>query len=296
MYRQNIFANVIVASALFCFAQNIAAAVNDIFPGDYFAAQPDTITASVYAYSREQAGPYAGGDKVFNGNLDSSILALRLVNTIRIGDTTVAGVLALPWINTDVSPAPLAAALGQDAQGFTDLRLGLTGWLINNPASANYLALSAMVIAPTGDYDARQVVNAGENRWKLILGGGWQKDITPRFLVELSPEIAFYGDNDNYAINRRLEQRTSYALTGYLRWRVSPIWHMHVGSQINRGGATRIDGIDQRNQSNNERIMAGVTWFLPGKQQLILRMAKDTAIDNGFRTGREIALRLQKSF
>jgi hypothetical protein len=42
--------------------------------------------------------------------------------------------------------------------------------------------------------------------------------------------------------------------------------------------------------------MAGMSWFLPDQQQLILRLARDTGIDNGFRTGREILLRYQKAF
>ena len=42
--------------------------------------------------------------------------------------------------------------------------------------------------------------------------------------------------------------------------------------------------------------MAGISWFLPHQQQLILRYAKDTDIDNGFHTGREILLRYQKAF
>jgi hypothetical protein len=42
--------------------------------------------------------------------------------------------------------------------------------------------------------------------------------------------------------------------------------------------------------------MAGMRWFLPDKQQVILRFARDTEIDNGFRNGREILLRYQKGF
>ncbi len=36
--------------------------------------------------------------------------------------------------------------------------------------------------------------------------------------------------------------------------------------------------------------------LLPDQQQVILRIARDTDIDNGFRTGREILLRYQKGF
>jgi hypothetical protein len=68
------------------------------------------------------------------------------------------------------------------------------------------------------------------------------------------------------------------------------------GGKINRGGETRINGVGQRNPANNERVMAGMSWFLPEKHQLILRFSKDAAIDNGFRSTREVTLRLQKVF
>lgn len=272
------------------------AAVNDVLPGDYYPLQPGQITLAAYAYDRELQGPYAGGYKTFDGRIDSTVLALRATRFFQVGDTTLAGVAVLPWSDSRVSPAPLATALGDKAEGLSDLRLGLAVWLINDKATANYLGISGMLIAPTGDYDARQVLNAGENRWRYVLSAGWQKDITPRFLVELFPEIAFYGDNADYTGNHKLEQRTSHALTGYLRWRVSPAWHVHLGGQVNRGGETRINGVDQRNPANNERVMAGMSWFLPDQQQIILHIAQDTDIDNGFRTGREILLRYQKGF
>jgi hypothetical protein len=272
------------------------AAINDVLPGDYYPPQPGQTTLTVYAYDRAQQGPYANGRKTFDGRIESNVLALRAARFFQIGDTTLAGVAVLPWSDSQTTPAPLASALGAKAQGLSDLRLGLAAWLINDKTSANYLGLSGMLIAPTGEYDAQQVLNPGENRWRFVLSAGWQKDITPRFLIELSPEIAFYGDNDSYAGNRRLEQRSSQALTGYLRWRVTPAWHVHVGGQLNRGGETRINGVDQRNPANNERVMAGMSWFLPDQQQVILRFARDTEIDNGFRTGREIVLRYQKGF
>ncbi len=283
---------------LICLLMPVAgyAAVNDVLPGDYFPLQPGQTTLTAYAYDRELQGPYAGGQQTFNGRVDSSVLALRAARGFRVGDTTLAGVAVLPWSDSRVSPEPLATALGGKAEGLSDLRLGLTAWLINDKATANYLGVSGMLIAPTGAYDARQVLNPGESRWRFILSGGWQKDITPSFLVELSPEIAFYGDNNDYTGKRKLAQRTSYAFTSYLRWRVTPTWHVHVGGQVNRGGETLISGVDQRNPANNERVMAGMSWFLPDQQQVILRFARDNDIDNGFNTSREILLRYQKAF
>lgn len=277
-------------------AQPAQAAVNDIFPGDYFPLAPDTTSVSLYAFDRDQAGPYANAAKLADGELDSRILTLRLARTAQVAGHTVSSVLVLPWFRSTASPAPLSTYLGAPAEGLADLRLGAAVWLINDRPTAHYLALNAFVIAPTGEYHADKLLNAGENRWKLVLGGGWQKDLTPKWLVELSPELAFYGDNDAYDGHKRLSQRPSYALTGYLRHRATPTWHVFLGGQINAGGETELDGVDRNDPAGNRRIMAGMTWFLPGQQQIILRGARETSIDNGFRTERELALRYQINF
>lgn len=271
------------------------AAVNDIFPGDYYPAATGTTTATVYAYDRSASGPYAQGRKQLDGKVDSQIMALRLTRAYSVGGLTVSPIVVLSWLNGEVSPPPLATALGRNASGMGDLRLGATVWPINDRERAQYLGLTAILMVPTGEYKRTQMLNAGENRWKLVLGGGWQQDITPQFLVELSPEVAFYGDNDDY-VGKRLEQSVSYALSGYLRYRVTPGWHVFLGAQRNQGGATRINGVAQNNPAENTRRTAGMSWFLPEKQQVILRFGQDTSIANGFRTDQEVALRYQKSF
>jgi hypothetical protein len=194
------------------------------------------------------------------------------------------------------SPATLSNAIGRRTSGLGDLRLGLTIWPINDRQGANYLGLSTMIIAPTGAYDRRQPLNYAENRWRLVLSGGWQKDITPRWLVELSPELTLFADNDDYADGNRLAQDLALALTGYLRWRIAPRFHLFLGGQLNRGGETRINGLALDNPPNNTRVNVGATWFLPAKQQLILRLTREPHVENGFRIDHDVALRYQKSF
>jgi hypothetical protein len=205
-------------------------------------------------------------------------------------------VAALPWAEGESSPTSLANVMGTETSGLMDFRAGMTTWLINDPERANYLGVSAMVVAPTGAYDSQQLLNPGENRWKWVLYGGWQRDITPRLLFELSPEIALYGKNEDYRGGGWLKQAPSYALTGYLRWRLSPQWHLHVGGQLNRGGETEINGIDQHNAPNTGTVMGGVTLFLPRQQQLILRYSRDTTVDHQMRGEQTIGLRYQITY
>jgi hypothetical protein len=279
-----------------CVAGVVHAAVNDVFPSDYVALKPGDSLITLYAYDREQIGPYANGAKVMNAEIASHSLAARVTRGFRTGDTTLAAIMVLPGVDAAIEPPALRTAFGGDARGAMDMRLGLTAWLINDREKAHYLGISGMLVAPTGRYDEHRALNPGENRWKYILYGGWQRDITPRLLFELAPEYVRYGDNDDYLGGRRLEQRDSWALTGYLRYRAAPALHLHVGAQINRGGETRIDGVDQHNPANNPRVMAGATFILPAGQQVIVRAARDTRIENGFRANHELALRYQKLF
>jgi hypothetical protein len=272
------------------------AATNDIFPGDYYPIDPGDKVVSLYAFDRRNLGPYAGGEKLANGEVRARIGAIRGVSGLELGGLTAAAVAVLTYADLKSSPNTLADAIGSRSSGLGDLRLGLTIWPINQPQRANYLGVTAMVIAPTGDYDSQQLLNYGENRWRWVLAGGWQKDITPRLLFELMPELTLYGDNPDHAGGQRLEQDPAFALTGYLRWRVTRAFHLHIGAQRNWGGGAEVDGIALNNPPENTRVNLGLTWFLPGKQQIILRLAEETQIENGFRIGRELALRYQKSF
>lgn len=286
----------ITLTGLICCTRISIAAVNDVFPGDYYPLPAKTNLISLYAFQRQQTGPYTQGEKRFNGQLDSTILAMRLVSFSQLGNTRLATTLVLPWVDARVSPVSLASDIGKQASGLADMRLGLTGWLINQPRQAHYLGISGMLIAPTGKYNTRQLLNPGENRWKFVLSGGWQKDIHKKLVVELSPEIVWYGKNPDFAGNQPLQQRPSYALTAYLRSRITPSWHLFIGGRLNAGGETLINGARQHNPTKNQRLMLGTSLFLPGNQQLVLRIGKDVRIENGFATDTEIVLRYQMSF
>lgn len=269
------------------------AAVNDIFPGDYFP--PSSSSLAVYAYNRSSEGPYRNGSKLADGRMETQILALRAVHASWIGNMPLASVAVLPWASVGVSPAPLSALLGSPA-GTGDIRLGAVVWPFSDQANNEHVGLNAMVILPTGQYDSSRILNIGENRWRLVLGGGWQKALTYNLIMELAPEFAWYGDNDNYSGGKYLEQQSSFALTTYLRYRITPIWHVFLGGQLNEGGSTRIDGVGQSNPPDNRRTTIGVSWFGASGQQWVLRGARDSHIENGFKTSEEITVRYTQNF
>lgn len=275
-----------------CLACQADAAVNDVLPGDFFPLAAGTSTLATYLYDRKSEGPYVKGHVPLDGQLDTRIVALRVGHFFEVGGQPLSLIAVVPWADASVAPAPLAAALGREARGMGDLRLGATQWLLTDRERGDYLAVSAMVSLPTGDYERDQIISIGEHRTKLTLSLGWLKNLSGQFALELTPELAWYGDNDHYLGNHTLSQQSTFALTGYLRYRATPNWQFHVGGQINRGGATRIDDVGQDNAPDNARLMLGTTFTTNDrKHQWIVRAAGDTSIENGFKNNSELLVR-----
>jgi hypothetical protein len=270
------------------------AAVNDVVPGDYYPPTDGITVLSLYAFHAEHDGPYVNGSKVLDGNITSQTGVLRAVRGFELGGTTFSAVAVLPWIRAKAD-STAAGLLGDQTNGTSDVRLGVTAWLINNKESATYLGVTNMLVAPTGHHDKTQILNAGDNRWKYILAGGLQKDLSKKLILELSPELVFYETNDQYNNGKRHEKDPSYALTSYLRYRYRPDLHFHVGGQLNGGGKTRVDGVES-DSAENKRATLGATLFLPERKQLILRYAKDLDIHTGYKNQGEFLLRYQVVF
>ncbi len=268
------------------------AAVNDVLPADYVSLPTGTTTMALYALERNYSGPYSAGRKVLDGSFDNQVVALRFTQVMEIAGLKVSPLAVLSWSRLDFEPFALQRALAPEAAGYGDLRLGSTAWLVEDTQGGHFLGVSGILSLPTGTYHATQPINIGENRYRFVLGAGWVHPLVVRdLLFEISPEIAWYGDNDRYLGHHRLTQDTSYALTSYLRYRSTQPWQVHVGWQGNWGGSTRIDDVGQNNVPANQRWMAGLTWNADHHNHLIFRWGQDYKADNGFKLDREVALR-----
>ncbi|MFA7241038.1 MAG: transporter [Sulfuricellaceae bacterium] len=276
-------------------ATGAGAAVNDIFPGDYAALPQGVTVITAYFFDREYDSLYSQGQRVADGKLQSNVAAVRFVRYYRLGDYTVAPVAVLPYAMSHVT-GDLRSALGDGSDGFVDARLGGTLWLVDNPQTRDYLGLTLITFIPTGDYISTRAVNAGENRWKTTLGLGGVHGISERWTLDVTPELAWYGANESYLGNLRLEQQPTYALTGYLRYRALPDTEFFVGGQVNGGGETEINGIAQKNVLHSRRALVGLTYSPSPAMQLIARYARETSTDNGLHLSNEVALRWTMGF
>lgn len=272
------------------------AAVNDIFPGEYVAPPENTQTLTAYAYRRELDGPYVLGQRSTDGHIAMDLAALRWVGYLRWNDYLVAPLAVLSWASAEVGGQSLQARLGGGTHGLADLRLGGTLWLREDRERSEFLGLTAVIIAPTGEYAHRRLLNIGENRWKLVLQGGWIAPLTTGSYLELTPELAFYSRNTAYAGQNTLEQESTWAVTGYLRQAIAPGMLASIGAQANGGGVAFVNGTTQNNPQRSDRVMAAITLRPSPADQWIIRYGKDTRVQNGFALREEWALRYSRLF
>ncbi len=268
------------------------AAVNDVFPADYAGLLvPGTWNFTSYAYDRSLQGPYRAGQPAADVKVRSRIGALRLSRAFDVAGTTVAPLVVVSGADVD-SNRRLAPFPYSRGSGFGDLRFGGTVWLLNDRANRRGIGLSGLAAAPTGTYDSRSALNAGENRWRWVATAGWVEGIGERLTVDLFPELAWYGRNDAYAGNNRLSQDMTWAVTGYLRWRAEDRLQLFVGGQLNGGGATRINGVDQNNPAESSRLYIGGMYNLTPSTAVNVRFGRDLAVENGLKMRHDLALRL----
>lgn len=192
--------------------------------------------------------------------------------------------MALSQADVNANATLGSSIFGPGASGMGDLRLGNAFWFHIDRPNRAYGLIGLFAILPTGDYDSSRILNVGENRRRYVLSAGWMQPIGGKWLMEVSPEIAVYGDNDQYLGNRIRSQDTSYALTTYLRYRQSDAWQFYGGGQINRGGASQVTGANPTGGPDNTRLYLGTIFFTSPKKQWQLRYSKDVKIDNGFRS------------
>ena len=282
-----------VAASLLMFAAEASAAVTDIYPTDFVALPSGSVNITIYGAQQKLTGPYANG-VARAGDANANQVALRASRVFAVGDNQQyawAPVLVLGYADINTNPA-LGRLLGSsNASGMADLRVGNAFWFHVDRPNRTYGLIALFASFPTGEYSASSGLNVGENRTRYSLSAGWMQPIVGKWLIDISPEIAIYGEDNRYRGAFVRTQDTSYALTSYLRYRQSDIVQFYGGAQINRGGATQVGGVQTIGPPDNTRLYLGGILFTSPKQQWQLRYSKDVHIENGLRSEGEISLR-----
>jgi hypothetical protein len=119
---------------------------------------------------------------------------------------------------------------------------------------------SLKVLFPTGSYDSDSLINVGANRWAVRTQLGTIIPLRPKWLLELTAGVWFFGDNDSFITGKK-EQKPIYSMQTNLIKRIRPGLWASLDITYFRGGRQTIGGEPLDNAQRNLKI--GGTIVLP---------------------------------
>ncbi|OUM75940.1 phenol degradation protein meta [Pseudomonas caspiana] len=124
-----------------------------------------------------------------------------------------------------------------------------------------FLTGAFWLTTPTGDYDKKQILNIGANRWVFKPELAFGTPIGPTWL-EFNTYVSLYGDNDDYLGDNKLEQKPLYAVEGHYSYSFNRALWASLDATYNKGGETKINGVNQDNQQQNTLVGASLGFML----------------------------------
>jgi hypothetical protein len=267
----------------------------DVDPGDYTPMPEGTKLGLLYLQHAERDEFYLDDDKVSDKyKLDSDVAILRGVRYQNIGGHLTNIQLLLPFGH--LSAGGDIDALGSES-GMGDPILANAIWINKEPSLSRSLAITQYLFLPFGEYDKDNLLNLGENRWKYVFQGGYMHGFSDNIVIDLVADVTFFGDNDDYtAADLTLEQDPQYQLQGFLRYKVGEKAALHVGYSRLWGGETEVDGVRLGDESNQEKMLAGGSYFVTPQTQVLATFGRDVSVESGFKEESRLNLRLLHVF
>ncbi|MDG5487795.1 transporter [Sphingomonas sp. BGYR3] len=271
------------------------ASAQAIDAGDYVPAPDGTQLGLLYLQYANAKGIYADGRNVDpDAELESAVAIARYVGFTKVGGMTLDYQVLQPvgYLRGHGS----AAALGETT-GFGDTILVSTLWLHEDAESGTYFGVTPYVFVPTGDYRADRPLNLGENRWKGSIQAVVSKKVAPKTILELSGDAMVFGVNDDLgAASQRLTQKPMYRVQGFARYLLDDKNELNARLMYVGGGEQRIDGIEQNNPIATTSILGTWRHTISPKWQLMTQLGTDLDVQNGFKEGARVQLRILRVF
>jgi hypothetical protein len=247
------------------------------------------------AYSRAPVGTqfilvsdaYQSGDVLVDSSLPLREVSVRL-NLASLGYGRVFGLagrqanasVLIPYVRGRVSGTVFEQQREVTRSGLGDVRARFSMNFIGGPALSPkefsaykpraLLGASLTVIAPTGQYDPRRLVNLGSNRWSFKPEVGMAKPFG-RWTLELAGGVWLFTPNRNFFGGSRRVQKPLTSLQTHVVYTLRQRAWLAVDANYYNGGRTVTDGVVKADVQSNSRL--GVTCSLPVGQRQSLKVA-----------------------
>ncbi|MDI4655818.1 transporter [Xanthobacter autotrophicus] len=273
----------IVLAAFCALLAGAPAGAADVNSGDYLPAPAGTNLLVFYSqYATRDEYVSASGQTISNDTgLDSYVNILRYVHYFDIGGFTVAPQVLIPA--GTLYNGRLGGASFDAAAGLGDPILATTVWVVNNKATQTYIGIMPYLFLPVGQYSAGDVLNLGENRWKLDLQAGWYQGLTHGVALQLTGDAIWYGDNTKAGNGTQtLSQDPTYQLQAWLSYAVAPTWSAAVGYSQFWGGTEYLAGVATGNATERSQVRVELSKFVTPTFQVLGLIQRDVAASGGF--------------
>jgi hypothetical protein len=164
--------------------------------------------------------------------------------------------------------------------GIGDLRLRfstifLGGTALTPGEFASYkpktvVGASVTVVAPTGQYDPRRLINIGTNRWSFKSEVGVSVPLG-RWTFEVAGGVWLFTANNNFFGGVRREQRPLASLQANAIYTLRRRMWISGNTSYYTGGRTVANGVTNNDRQGNSRV--GATFSLPVSQKQSIKIA-----------------------
>jgi hypothetical protein len=225
-------------------------------------------------------------------NLDArlNIVFARYIRSFSLFGAPAKFKAMLPWSSGHWDAILDGEFRTRDASGFADARLGLSVLLVGAPVLepsefSSYeqkmvIGLGFNLVAPTGQYDPRKIINLGSNRWSLRSELGLSKAFN-KWTIEVAGGAWFYTDNRDFLAGNTLSQDPFLVAKVNVIRSIRPGLWWAVGTGCGQGGRTYFNGEPRNTEQKNWRLTAMVVYPLSPTQGLSLTVASGRTFQAG---------------
>jgi hypothetical protein len=261
---------------------SVHSSAQDLTPRLYWPAPKGTkIFAVGYAH---QSGDVIVDKSLPITNVDSKINSgvLAYQQTISLLGRTSNFRLEIPYVDGITTGLAGSQISRNDFSGFGDIRALLSINLIGAPSMnieefrelrlnpRPILGTSLMIVAPTGQYDANELLNIGTNRWAMRARLGYTHPLNSKWLMEVATGVWFFGDNDEFLGETRKQDPVG-AIDFSLIRRFGPGFWGSLDLNYYFGGRTAISGNEIEDIQRNSLV--GLTVAFPIKGRHAIRVS-----------------------
>lgn len=288
------YRNIFTAVAIFATMTPGIASAADTQPGDFIPAPPGTQGFLLYGfYSHYDDATFS--ESTIPATLESYVIMPRYVYFYDIAGMTADINVLVPigkLAHASVGGVPL-----HGTEGFGDLTVAGTLWLVNDPKANRYLALAGYLNFPTGSYVAGNDLNLGSNRYSGTLQLGSIYGLNDKWFLEFVVDATAYADNDDVdGKGATLSQDPTYTFQSWVNYQAFEKVRLSLGYAAYWGGEQTVNGLANGITSEKQQVRAAITYSIAPTVQVLAQVNHDFDVTGGLHQNTSGLIRLMNLF